>query len=78
MVMRSTEKPLYNLICLGDLNVSKVLGPNYVLLFDVFFRDLLSSIFVFCERRLKNPKGLFISYELVEMPRAPNSHYTMV
>ena len=34
MVMRSTEKPLYNLIRLGDLNVSKVLGPNYVLLFD--------------------------------------------
>ena len=50
----------------------------YVLLFDVFFTDLLSSIFVFCERRLKNPKGLFISYELVETPRAPNSHYTMV
>lgn len=50
----------------------------YVLLFDVFFRDLLSSIFLFCEGRLKNPKGLFISYELVETLRAPNSHYTMV
>ena len=55
--MRSTEKPLYNLICLGDLNVSKVLGPNYVFLFDDLKKIIIKvkmKLYIYYGDKMKN------------------------